>query len=593
MTARQLRRPPRTPDPRTAGPGGAAPRTAPRGRPRLSLTGSLFVGYVLLLVAALVAVGSLWVVHLDRHTDRQYTERVLSVARAVAVMPEVVEGVQSGDPAADLDPLADRIGAATGVEYLVIASPDGTRYTHPDKDLIGETVSTPPGPAARGQEWTGVETGTQGRTVRAKVPVFSGGGSVNGGDARGGVVAYVSLGILTSDAATEARAAVPPVLGTVAVVLGLGVVGAWALSRQVRAKTHGLEPADITALLESREALLHAVREGVLAVDAQGRLVLANPPARAMLGLPDDAEGRTLDELGASERVRDIVSGADRGRDLLLLSGDRILVANRRTVRVRGEETGAVVTFRDRTELDRLTGELDGARTVTRGLRAQTHEFANRMHTLAGLLDLGDHEEARAYLADLSAAHTRTSAGIAEHVADSAAAALVIAKSAQAAEIGVDLRISPMTEVPALGKELRSDALLVLGNLVDNALDAVAGDGRGWVELMVRLHRAGGDGPPHDLLEIRVTDSGHGVADGIAEEIFSLGFTTKASRDAGGRGLGLALVKQVCEGRGGSVEMEAPDRDEGAVFTAYLPAGDGGPRGPAGPGAAPAAGEAR
>ncbi|PWV51175.1 sensor histidine kinase [Nocardiopsis sp. L17-MgMaSL7] len=537
---------------------------------RLTLTGSLFIGYVCLLAVALAVIGSLWAIHLDRETDRQYAERVLTVARSVAVLPEVVEGLQAVDPSEDLDPLADRISSATGADYLVIASPDGTRHTHPDKSRIGETVSTPPGPVVRGTEWTGVQDGTQGRTVRAKIPVFSGGGSVNGGDAQGEIVGYVSLGILDSSATTDARASIPVILAATALVLVLGVGGSWVLSRQVRAKTHGLEPADITALLESREALLYAVREGVLAVDRDDRILLVNPPARTMLGLPKGVEGSRLDELGLSERARDIVSGADPGDDLILLSGDRVLVANRMPVRIRGEEAGAVVTLRDRTEVDRLTGELDGARTVTRGLRAQTHEFANRVHTVAGMLELGAHDEARAYLADLAATHTRTSSGVAEHVRDPALAALTLAKSAQASELGVDLRLSPMTSVPvSLKGDLRSDALLTLGNLVDNALDAVTPNG--WVELMVRLHTVADTGLPHDLLEIRVTDSGQGVSDELAEEIFRYGFTTKASRDGGTRGLGLALVKQVCESRGGSIEMEAPDAEEGAVFTVCLP----------------------
>ena len=544
--------------------------TSPPGRSRLTLTGSLFIGYVCLLAVALIGVGVLWMLQADRATDRQYAERVLTVARSVAVMPAVVDGIQGPDPSAELDPLADRVAAATGADFLVIAAPDGIRYTHPDKDLIGRMVSTPPGPAVRGVEWTGVQDGTQGRTVRAKVPVFSEGGSVSGGDARGDVVGYVSLGILTSSAAGDARAAIPGILAATVLVLAVGVVGSWALSRRLRAKTHGLEPADITALLESREALLHAVREGVLAVDTNDRVVLVNPPARTMLDLPENAEGRHLDALDLPERARDIVSGVDPGEDLILLSGDRILVANRMPVRVRGAEAGAVVTLRDRTEVNRLTGELDGARTVTRGLRAQTHEFANRVHTVAGMLELGAHEEARDYLADLTATHTRTTSGIAEHVRDPALAALTLAKSAQASEMGVDLGLSPMTSVPeCLQGELRSDALLILGNLVDNALDAVAHGG--WVEVLVRLHRSADTDLPHDLLEIRVIDSGHGVSDDVAEEIFRFGFTTRASQDGGSRGLGLALVKQVCESRGGSIEMEAPDAEEGTVFTACLP----------------------
>ncbi|WP_017610243.1 ATP-binding protein [Nocardiopsis xinjiangensis] len=544
--------------------------TAFAHRGRLSLTGSLFIGYVLLLVVALAVVGTLWALHYDRETDRQYTERVLTVARSVAVLPEVVEGLQAPDPPQALDPLTDRISASTGADFIVIASPDGTRHTHPDKDRIGRKVSTPPGPAAEGQEWTGVQNGTQGRTVRAKIPVFAEGGSRHGGDAQGPVVGYVSLGILADDANSEVREAVPAILATSALVLLLGVIGAWVLSRQVRTKTHGLEPAQITALLEGREALLYAVREGVIGVDGGGRVVLANPPVRDLLGLPEDTEGRHLNTLDLSERVHDVVTGADPGEDRILLVGGRILVANRMPVRIRGRDAGAVVTLRDRTEVDRLTGELDGARTVTRGLRAQTHEFANRVHTVAGLLELGEHGEARDYLADLTASHTRASTGVAEHVHDPALAALALAKSAQASEQGAELRLSPLTDVPRpLAPESRSDALLVLGNLVDNALDAVGTDE--WVELLVRLHTEDGEGLPHDLLEIRVIDSGHGIADDVAEEIFRFGFTTKASRDGGTRGLGLALVKQVCENRGGSVEMEVPDAEEGAVFTACLP----------------------
>ncbi|MFW5419917.1 sensor histidine kinase [Nocardiopsis sp. CNT-189] len=543
----------------------------PSPRVRLSLTGYLFIGYALLLTLALAATGALWFAHHDREMEQQYTERVLAIARSVAHMPQIVEGFGEPDPAAVINPIAVRVTEATGAEYIVVADPEGIRYSHVDPRLVGLRVSTPPGPAARGEEWTGVQTGTQGRTVRAKVPVLSG---------EGGVLGYVSVGILVSDMETEAAAAFPLILGTTGGALLLGAGGAWALSRRLRAKTHGLEPAEITTLLEGREALLYAVREGVLAVDAAGRVVLVNRPAREMLGLPEDCEGTRLDGLGLPGRVLDVVSGADAGEDRIVLSGARVLVCNRMPVRIRGGDAGAVVTLRDRTELDRLTGELDGVRTATKGLRAQTHEFANRLHTLAGMLELGAHEEARAYLEDVSIAHARTSGDISARIADPAVAAITLAKSAQAAERGAELYISPMTLVPErMDAALRSDIVLVLGNLVDNALDSVAAAGPGgWVELLVRVHPRHGDGLPHDLVEVRVTDSGRGVAAELAEEIFEYGFTTKASRD-GERGLGLALVRQVCESRGGSVRVQPPgeDADEGAVFMAYLPA-DGGPR---------------
>ncbi|WP_103502044.1 MULTISPECIES: sensor histidine kinase [unclassified Streptomyces] len=540
----------------------------PRPRP-LSLTGSLFVGYALLLALALAATGALWVAQFDRELDRQYAERVLTIARSVAAMPELGEAMNDPDPAAVIAPRAEAVRAATRAEYIVVATPEGVRMSHVNESLIGERVSTPPGPAVAGEEWSGVETGTRGTTVRAKVPLTGGGPAV------GEIVGYVSVGILTSEIDTEVSNALPSILGTTAAVLLLGAGGAYVLSRRVRAKTHGLEPVEITALLEGREALLYAVREGVLAVDTEDRVVLVNPPARVMLGLPEDSEGRPLDELGLEARLRDVVSGADPGEDRIVLTGSRILVCNRMPVRVKGRAAGAVVTLRDRTELDRLTGELDGARTVTRGLRAQSHEFANRIHTVAGMLELGAVTEARDYLTDLSAAHARTSGEIGRSVADPAVAALALAKSAQASEQGAELRLSPMTSVPQrIAGPLRADVLLVVGNLLDNAMDSVSDSGPGgWVELLVRIHPADPPQLPHDLVEVRVTDSGRGVAAELAEEIFDYGFTTKAAR-GGTRGLGLALVRQVCESRGGTVGVEVPahaSSEEGAVFTAYLP----------------------
>ncbi|NJP67494.1 ATP-binding protein [Streptomyces spiramenti] len=539
----------------------------PRPRP-LSLTGSLFVGYATLLALALAATGALWIAQFDRELDRQYAERVLTIARSVSAMPEVGGAMDAPDPAAVISPRAEAVREATRAEYIVVATTDGIRMSHVNQSLIGEVVSTPPGPAAVGEEWSGVETGTRGTTVRAKVPL------THDGTADGRLVGYVSVGILTSEIDTEVNNALPSILGTTVAVLLLGGAGAFVLSRRVRAKTHGLEPVEITALLEGREALLYAVREGVLAVDTEGRVTLVNPPARHMLGLPDDSEGRPLAELGPADRLLDVVSGADPGEDRIVLVGARILVCNRMPVQVKGRAAGAVVTFRDRTELDRLTGELDGARTVTRGLRAQSHEYANRIHTVAGMLELGAVEEARDYLTDLSAAHALTSGEISRSVADPALAALALAKSAQASERGSELRLSPMTQVPErLRGALRDDVLLVVGNLVDNALDSVAESGPGgWVELLVRTHPALPGRLAHDLVEVRVTDSGRGVADGLAEEIFDYGFTTKVSR-GGTRGLGLALVRQVCESRGGTVGVEVltQENEEGAVFTAYLP----------------------
>jgi two-component system CitB family sensor kinase len=235
-----------------------------------------------------------------------------------------------------------------------------------------------------------------------------------------------------------------------------------------------------------------------------------------------------------------------------------VLVVNRMPVRVRGEDVGAVATLRDRTELTELATELDGARSTAGALRAQAHEFANRMHTVAGLIELGEHDEALGFITRVGAEHERTAAAVTDRVHDPAVAALLVAKTAAAAERGAVLTVSADSMLDPVDGEPQ-DLLTVVGNLVDNALDALGGVG-GRVE--VRLRQT-----PEGTL-VRVHDSGPGVADDLAEEVFNHGFTTKVAERGGARGLGLALTRTVCLGRGGWVRVH---NDDGAVFTALLP----------------------
>lgn len=525
-------------------------------RARLSLTGRLFAANTLLLTLVLVTAGVLWSLYQGATVERAFEERTLSQARAIAVMPEVVEAISEPGAEEVLAPLAENLREASGSRYVVFVNLDGIRLSHPDPDEIGRPPSNDPAPVLAGREWTGVQRGPAGLTLRARVPVR---------DDDGEVIGMVSVGVLAGEvgsASAEARRITAVVLSG-ALLLGAGA--AYVISRHIRAKTHGLEPAEITALLEGREALLHAIREGVVGLGADDRVVLANSPAREMLALPEDCVGRPLDELDLDEPLVRLLRGEDEGEDRFVTAGPRVLVCNRRPVRSPDGDAKAVVTLRDSTELVRLGRRLSGARTVTRGLRAQRHEYGNRIHTVAGMLELGAVDKAREYLAELSDAHTRAGVEAAEHIGDVALAALVLAKAAQASEAGTRLELSPMTLVPAeLPRRLRDDVLLIAGNLVDNALDAAGSGGR--VELLVRMHGPDESGVPGGLLEVRVTDSGPGIAQDGLDRVFTAGFSTK-DPDESHRGLGLALVGQACARWGGGVEVDTEDE---TTFTAHL-----------------------
>jgi two-component system CitB family sensor kinase len=346
-----------------------------------------------------------------------------------------------------------------------------------------------------------------------------------------------------------------------AIGLGLGALGSFLLARRIKRQTFGLEPKEIATLLEQREAVLHGIREGTVATDSSGRVTLVNDEAKRLLSVDDGALGRPLVDIVPPGHAREVLGGNVLDPDQIVLVDDRVLVANRMPVTVRGREVGAVVTLRDRTELETLMQELNDVRSLADALRAQEHEFSHRLHVVAGLIELGRNDEALRYINHSSLVHQALVASIVESIGEPTILALLLGKATVASERGIELRVTGDTRLPEDYDGAR-ELVTVLGNLVDNALDSVAATvGGGWIEVMIRDD---GDG-----VLVQVHDSGPGVDPTVVEEIFRDGFTTKVATGAGRRGLGLALVSQTVRRRpGGYVQVT---NDGGALFTAFLP----------------------
>lgn len=354
----------------------------------------------------------------------------------------------------------------------------------------------------------------------------------------------------------------------------LGVAGSWLLARRIKRQTFGLEPREIAGLAEHREAMLFGIAEGVIALDPQLRLTLVNEVGRKLLDLPEDCVGMSLAGLGIEGRLYDVLAGtggepsADRGterRDEVVVRRGRVLVMNRMDVTKDGRRLGSVTTLRDRTELAQLERELGSFRSSTDLLRAQAHEFSNQLHTISGLIQIGEHDEVVRYVRALRRHRDSLDLTLTSRVRDRAVAALLMAKSALAAERRVRLRISELTALDRLEPADSADVATVVGNLVDNALDAATAgdrDNDAWVEVELRQDASS--------VEIVVRDSGPGVAPELAQEVFSHGFTTKAAQ-GGDRGIGLALTRLVCKRRGG--EVSVANTHAGAMFTARMSVG--------------------
>jgi two-component system CitB family sensor kinase len=510
---------------------------------------------ILLLQAAIIVltVGAGFVVSLVQarnQLDRQAGQQSLAIARTVSSIPEIRDAFGTPRPERRIDPIADRILHRTNAAFIVVANTQGIRYSHPDKTKIGQRISTDPSVALSGKEFVGVQTGTLGRSMRAKVPLY---------DKHGRVIGLVSVGVLESAISAKLQSDLPVVLIPPLLGLLLGVIGSVLLARRIKRQTFGLEPSEIATLLEQREAVLHGIREGTIATDRNGLITLVNDEARRLLGLDDEAVGRSLTDVVPDGHVREVMAGKVSEPDQVVLVNDQVLVVNRVTVSVRGKAIGAVVTLRDRTELERLLRELDDVHSFADALRAQEHEFAHRLHVVAGLIDVGRYDEAVGFIKKSSVVYQALVESIVERVGNPILVGLLLGKAAVASERGVELRVGSETSLPEDVPYVR-ELVTIVGNLVDNALDSVASLGTGWIDVTIRTDEKG--------VFVRVHDSGPGVDPEVVDEIFRDGFTTKVATGTGRRGLGLALVSQAVERRSGSVSVE---NDGGAVFTVFLP----------------------
>ncbi|MFJ8751419.1 ATP-binding protein [Streptomyces sp. NPDC102441] len=532
----------------------SAPPTTPRGPRRFGWPRRVFSQVLLMQLAIItgvtVLVTGLFLAPLSAQLDDQAMRRALAIAQSTAAQPQIAASLVTTDPhpGGAVQTAAERIRRATGAEYVVIMDKQGVRWSHTDLSRIGDVVSTDPSAALAGRSVMEIDSGTLGRSARGKVPLL---------DASDRVVGAVSVGIAYDSVRARLLAAIPGLFAYAGGALAVGALAAYLISRRLQRQTHDLAFSDISALLTEREAMLHSIREGVVALDRTGRIRLLNDEAQRLLGLGPGAAGKQLDEALGEGRTADVLAGRVVGDDLVTVRGSRVLLANRMPT----DDGGAVATLRDRTELEYLGRELDSTHGLIDALRAQDHEHANRLHTLLGLLELEMHEEAVEFVTEVVGVHRATAEQVTEKVHDPLLASLLVGKATVAAERGVALRMAPETLLPDRLVDPRG-LVTVLGNLVDNALDAASGSTDARIEVGLRAEGR--------TVVLRVRDSGPGVPAGDHESIFMEGWSTKELPAHGKRGLGLPLVRRLAERQGGSVSVSGSPGG-GAVFTVVLP----------------------
>lgn len=505
-----------------------------------SLAGQAIAMQIIVVAVIVLAGSGLALLDARRDGDDAARSQVIGIATALADAPSTAEAIESGSATTVLQPVTEAVRTQTGIAFITIMAPDGIRYTHTDPAQIGGRYLGTTAPALQGETFSEVYTGTLGPSIRAVAPVRDGSGRI---------VGLVSAGITQQTLAQRWREQIPTIAAVTAAAIAVSSVGLWLIRRRLLRQTHGLRPDELRVMYEHHDAILHSVSEGLVVLDRNG-VALVNDEARRLLALGPGP----VDVADLPAFLRSADPGA---RDEVHVTDDRVLVVNRSPVAGSDSE---VVTIRDRTELQGALGELTSLKVLTDSLRAQAHESANKLHTVVTMVEMGRPDEAVRFATNELELSQRLVDRISGAVGEPALAALLLGKTAQADERGIALTVTEDTHLPShTGVLTAQEMVTVLGNLVDNAMDACDRDDP-WVEVTVALD--------HGELMMRVADSGPGMDLETFERAMRRGYSTKAGGESAHQGLGLALVAQVVRRHDGTVTAECT---YGSVVTVTVP----------------------
>ncbi|MHA7175698.1 ATP-binding protein [Arthrobacter sp. Sr24] len=524
-----------------------------------SIARRLFVANLIFVVLLAAGLTTYMAYDAGSRTYEQTSQRMLAVATAIADSPAVLAAAKEADPSTTLQPYAESVMADAHVDFITMMSPQGVRWTHPNPEEIGNQYAGSITEAQAGNTHSETTLGTLGPSVRVIVPIQDNDGTVFG---------MVAAGMTVSNVRILVASQLPAVLGLAAALLLAGSLAAWVLGRYLKRVTFGWGPEELGQLFTYYESVLHSVREGLVLVDTRGAMVLYNDHAALLLGINAPLAGQTsaappsLDSLGLPDSLRELLKSGRIATDEVHLAGDRLLVVSQRPAQTPGSNTpaGIVATLRDHTELTALASSLSSTQTLVEALRSQTHEHANRLHAIISLIELDRPREALDFATVEHRESVLLGGEFIEVLDEPFLAALLLGKRAQADERGVTLELTAAGTLPPNTLDPR-ELVTLLGNLVDNAIEAAAGIAQQptvWVDLLVA------DGE----LSITVADNGPGLPTTDLDILGRLGTTDKSSVAPGGRGFGMALIRRATAALGGTITAE---NDGGALMTAVFP----------------------
>jgi len=508
------------------------------------------------IIILLISIGSITIlsfIEMKRLLRDQIDRNMINIANSFASTYEVKEYLKGNENISN-ELLNDEIEKArlkTDVEFIVVMDMNGIRYSHPVKDKIGEKFigGDEQRVLSTGEEYISTASGTLGVSVRAFTPIYDDNKQIGA----------VAVGMLYNKFDNEVYSKMYKFIPIIIIGLILGASGAIALSYNIKKAIFGLEPEEIALILKQKETVIENIKEGIIALDNKGCITLFNEEASRILGIKEKDIGRPITDftyesmagvvLNSGKPMKNVEIKARPGLDIMckysILRG------------FKNQILGLVVTFEDLTEVRKMAEELTGIKNMAWSLRAQNHEFMNKLHTISGLVQLEEYEEAVKFINVVATSKKNITIIITDKIKDVAIAALILSKYSKCEEERINLVIDENSKITKLPEYMNSQEIVsVVGNLIENSIDAVKNDGTG--EIYVKIYEE------ENQLKVITKDNGLGIPENIRDSIYQMGITSKE----GSRGFGMYIVKKIIDEAKGTIDFKV---DNGTTWNISIP----------------------
>ncbi|MFD3157673.1 ATP-binding protein [Haloimpatiens sp. FM7330] len=508
----------------------------------------------LIIVILLVVIGSISILsyrEMKSLLKEQRSSDLMRMAIMASELDVVKNNVGKKDGEVKIQQDIEKIRLQSKVEFIVVMDMNGIRYSHPVPKNIGkrfkggdeEKVLT------NGETYVSEAKGTLGKSLRAFAPIYK----------EGKQVGAISVGMSIEKMHSEIFKKMNNFMPFLVLGLVIGGISGGALAYNIKKTIFGLEPKEIAWILREKEAILQSVHEGILALDKDGKILFFNESASLIIGLKEEYVGKNINKYIYEEKINEVIK---KGQSLynveVKIKPGLTVMCNYTPMKdKRNEVVGAVVSFKDLTDVKELAEELTGIKKILNSLRAQNHEFMNKLHIISGLIQLEEYDKALKFILKTVEKRTTISNILTDKIKNAMIAGLLLAKYNKAEEDKVKLYIDKQSKLETLPQYMTSEELgTIIGNLIENSLDVVKNDGTGLIKVGIYEQK--------DNLIVKVSDNGPGISDKVRENIYDIGVTTKE----GQRGYGMYITKKIIDEAKGSINFNV---DNGTQWFIKLP----------------------